>query len=202
MAVGPSRGRAPAIAAAFQARRPRAPTESSAAPTELEALRERFRPPGGVRLLLLGSSPPPGHGFFYKARSTVFECTRRVLVESCGFPHEAGDFLRAFAEAGFFLDDFSSVRGDKPAERPLDPDVRAGVERIAGSISEQQPLVIVGVLQRIERLLYEAVACSGCPDTPWICLPFPNWRSDGTRKAFEAGLRQVIEDFGLNGPQA
>jgi hypothetical protein len=195
MALGSPRGRAAAIAATS------GPGEAGT-PNELEALRERFRPRGGqVKLLLLGSSPPPGQGFFYKARSTIFECTRRVLVEGYGFPREAEAFLEAFAAAGFFLEDFSPIRGDQPAERPLDPDVRAGVQRVAASITQAQPLVVVGVLQRIERLVAEAVERSGRPETPWICLPFPNWRSDGTRKAYEAGLREVIVDFGLSEPR-
>jgi hypothetical protein len=163
---------------------------------ELEQLRAEYRP-ASVRVLLLGESPPPGNGFFYLARSTIFTCTRRVLVEQSGFPHEADAFLDAFAAAGFFLDDFSPQRGDQPASRPADAVVRASVARIAATIGSERPLVVVGVLQRIERLLGEAVEQSQRPDTPWICLPFPNWRSDSTRKAYEAALRRVLEDFGL-----
>jgi hypothetical protein len=165
---------------------------------ELERLRRRHRPRRkGMRLLLLGSSPPPGSGFFYLGRSTIFACTRRVLVAELGLPHEASAFLEAFAQAGFYLDDFSRERGDQPAERPDDPDVRAAVKRIAALISSEQPLVVVGVLQRIERLVGDAVERSARPETPWICLPFPNWRSDGVRKAYEAGLRQVLRDHRL-----
>jgi hypothetical protein len=165
---------------------------------ELEQLRAAYRPAHGeLKLLLLGESPPPGSGFFYLARSTIFTCTRRVLVEQCDLPHDANAFLDAFAGAGFFLDDFSSARGDQPAGRPDDPDVRASVARIAQTIGSEQPLVVVGVLQRIERLVGEAVDQSQHPETPWICLPFPNWRSDSTRKAYEAALRHVIEDFDL-----
>ncbi len=163
---------------------------------ELERLRAGYRP-ASVRLLLLGESPPPGKGFFYLARSTIFTCTRRVLVEHCGFPSEADAFLDAFAAAGFFLDDLSPRRGDQPASRPEDAEVRASVARIATTISCERPLVVVGVLQRIERLVGEAVEQSERPDTPWICLPFPNWRSDSTRKAYESSLRRVIEDFRL-----
>jgi hypothetical protein len=163
---------------------------------ELEQLRAEYRP-ARVRLLLLGESPPPGSGFFYLARSTIFTCTRRVLVEQCGFPNDASAFLNAFAAAGFFLDDFSPQRGDQPASRPGEPDVRASVARIAATIDSERPLVVVGVLQRIERLVGEAVEQSQRPETPWICLPFPNWRSDSTRKAYEAALRRVLEDFGL-----
>jgi hypothetical protein len=163
---------------------------------ELEQLRAEYRP-ARIRLLLLGESPPPGNGFFYLARSTIFTCTRRVLVEQCDFPHDANSFLDAFAAAGFFLDDFSPRRGDQPASRPEDADVRESVARIAEAIGIERPCVVVGVLQRIERLVGEAVEQSQRPETPWICLPFPNWRSDSTRKAYEAALRRVIEDFDL-----
>jgi hypothetical protein len=163
---------------------------------ELEQLRAEYRP-ASVRLLLLGESPPPGKGFLYLARSTIFTCTRRVLVEHYDFPSNAGAFLDAFAAAGFYLEDFSARRGDQPASRPDDAEVRASVARIAALIGSERPLVVVGVLQRIERLVGEAVEQSERPETPWICLPFPNWRSDSTRKAYESELRRVIEDFGL-----
>jgi hypothetical protein len=168
------------------------------ADSELEQLRAAYRPEHGeLKLLLLGESPPPGNGFFYLARSTIFTCTRRVLVEQCDLPQDANAFLDAFAAAGFFLDDFSPRRGDQPASRPEDADVRESVARIAEAIGRERPRVVVGVLQRIERLVGEAVEQSQRPETPWICLPFPNWRSDSTRKAYEAALRRVIEDFEL-----
>ena len=164
----------------------------------LERLRAEHRPAqGAMRALLLGESPPPGNGFFYLARSTIFTCTRRVLVEQWDFPQGANAFLDAFAAAGFFLDDFSSRRGDQPASRHEDADVRESVARIAEAIGSERPRVVVGVLQRIERLVGEAVEQSQRPETPWICLPFPNWRSDSTRKAYEAALRRVIEDYDL-----
>jgi hypothetical protein len=191
MALGPPRRKATRVA--LPARSARAPVSG-----ELERLREEYRPAHGeLKVLLLGESPPPGDGFFYKARSTIFTCTRRVLVEQCGLPNDAGGFLDAFAAAGFFLDDFSPRRGDQPAGRPEEPDVRASVARIATTIHDERPLVVIGVLQRIERLVGEAVEQSRRPETPWICLPFPNWRSDSTRKAYEVALRRVIEDLGL-----
>lgn len=137
---------------------------------DLEAIRDEYRPASGVRVLLIGESPPRGWGFFYTANSSLSRCTVPVLVKERGFPEEPAAFLRRFAEAGFFLDDFSSKRGDKPASRAEDADVREAVARIAKAISVDGPAVIVGVLRSLERLVAEAVELSAHPGTRWECL--------------------------------
>src|SRR4051794_4067480 len=91
---------------------------------ELEAIRERYRPRGAIRVLMLGESPPRGRGFFYLGESSLYRFTAPVLREECGFPDGVLAFLSRFAQAGFFLDDFSPRRGDKPAARPHDRDVQ------------------------------------------------------------------------------
>jgi hypothetical protein len=165
---------------------------------ELQSLRNRYRPrAGGIRLLLLGESPPPGSGFFYKAQSTLFDSTRRVLAGEYGFPREPPAFLATFAEAGFLQEEFSAARGDKPASQVEDPSVQAAVVRIGRLISADRPIVVVGVLQRIEPLVALAVERSNQPGTPWRCLHFPQWRSERSRQAYQHGLREVIEDFAL-----
>jgi hypothetical protein len=165
---------------------------------ELERLRDRYRPDARrTRLLLLGESPPPGSGFFYKAQSTLFDSTRRVLAGEFGFPHEPPAFLAAFAAAGFLQEEFSAERGDKPASRLEDPAVQSAVARIARLISADRPIVVVGVLQRIEPLVALAVERSDQPGTPWRCLHFPQWRSERSRQAYQQGLREVIDDFAL-----
>jgi hypothetical protein len=82
-------------------------------------------------VLLLGESPPPGRGFFYSGDSSLYRFTFPVLSEECGFPTEPTAFLSRFAEARFFLDDFSSTRGDKTAARVGDRDV---ARRSSGSL--------------------------------------------------------------------
>jgi hypothetical protein len=79
---------------------------------ELEAIRCSFRP-DKIRVLLLGESPPPRRGFFYTRDSSLYRFTAPVLQREWNFPTEPAAFLARFAESGFFLDDFSSRRGDK-----------------------------------------------------------------------------------------
>jgi hypothetical protein len=165
---------------------------------QLERLRDRYRPHAReTRMLLLEESPPPGGGFFYDAQSTLFDSTRRVLAGEFSFPHEPSSFLSAFGAAGFLLEEFSAKRGDKPASRVEDPAVQSAVARIARLISTDRPIVVVGVLQRIEPLVALAVERSDHPGTPWRCLHFPSWRSERSRQAYRQGLREVIDDFSL-----
>jgi hypothetical protein len=50
--------------------------------------------------------------------------------------------------------------------------VREAVERIAASITTDEPAFVVGVLLGLSSLVEEAVKGSGHSDTPWRCLPF------------------------------
>jgi hypothetical protein len=163
---------------------------------DLEAVRRRYLPASGIRILLLGESPPPIRGFFYTGDSTLFEETVTVFAEECGFPSEASDFLDRFCDAGFFVEDFSQIRGDKPANRADAPDVQAAVRRLAGLIDDQGPVAVVGLLKRIRGLVGRTVAASAHPATPWRCLTFPYWKSENKRARYRDELRQVLRDYG------
>jgi hypothetical protein len=165
---------------------------------DLEEIRASFRPQAGVRFLLLGESPPPGRGFFYTGDSTLFRTTVPLLVDRCGFPHTPAQFLRQFADAGFFLDDFSFTRGDKPAARAGDRDVREAVSRIAAIISSDAPVVVVGVLLGLNDLVAETVGVSTHPTTPWRCIPFPHPRNLRGQERFRDELSALIGEFGCN----
>jgi len=85
--------------------------------------------------LLLGDSPPPGRGFFYTGDSSLYRFTAPVLQQESEFPREPQAFRSRFAHAGFVLDDFSSRRGDKPAQaRP-----RLSGTRSTGSLRPSAP---------------------------------------------------------------
>ncbi len=75
-------------------------------------------------------------------------------------------WLAAFAEAGCYLDDFSSVRGDRPHTRSTARDVREAVQRLARLVSEKQPTAVVPVLREIENLARDAVAASTRSEDP------------------------------------
>lgn len=167
---------------------------------DLEEIRSSYRPASGeLRVLFVGESPPRGRGFFYAADSTLFRCMVPVLVEECGFPEEPEAFLERFREGGFYIEDFSHVRGDKPAKNPDGPEARAGVERIAELIGDEEPEVVVGVLsgKAFQGLLEEAVAASSRPETSWRCLRFPYHRDPDAQDAFKYQLTRAIRDFDL-----
>lgn len=160
-----------------------------------ETVRQRFRPER-IRILLLGESPPPGRGFFYTADSSLYRFTSPVLQEECGFPLEPRAFLSRFAGPGFYLDDYSPRRSDKPAQRASDPDIRSAVERIASNISANAPVFVVGVLLSLEELVDETVASSNHPETPWRCLHFPHPRNEQGQRRYQSGLREVLRTVG------
>ena len=168
---------------------------------DLEEIRYSYRPASGeLRVLFVGESPPkwPG-GFFYTGDSTLLRCMVPVLVEELGFPEEPEAFLERFRESGFYIEDFSHVRGFKPARDPDGSETRAGVERIAGLIGEEEPQVVLGVLsgKAFQGLVEDAVAASACPETPWRCLRFPFHKDPDAQDAFKYQLTRAIRDFDL-----
>jgi hypothetical protein len=149
-------------------------------------------------VLLIGESPPRGRGFFYTGDSALYRFTAPVLLEECSFPQGRERFLGRFSDAGFFLDDLSPTRGDKPAARASDPDVRAAVARLAATISADAPVVVVGVLLSLRALVREIVAASSRPHTPWECLHFPHPRNEEEQRRYKAGLRKIVREFGCD----
>jgi hypothetical protein len=161
---------------------------------ELEAIRLRFRP-DPIRILLVGESPPPSRGFFYTGDSTLFTHTSSVMIEQCGMPAQSAEFLTAFQEAGFFLEDFSTKRGDKPARRPDANDTQAAVERVAEMIRHHMPVAVVAVLLSIRALVDRSVRASGA-DVAVRSLEFPHWRDEGTQNRYRRGLAEILREFG------
>lgn len=161
----------------------------------LNRIRRAYLPLAGIRVLLVGESPPPGRGFFYTADSTLYHQTHRVFIEHCGASDGADKFLREFADAGFYLADLSDVRGDKPHLRPKSPDVREAVRSIAALIG-QDTVAVIGVLREIDDLVASVVAASPNRDIRVESLPFPFHRSEQLQGRFRSGLRDVLEEVG------
>jgi hypothetical protein len=168
----------------------------SAGNEDLEAIRRGYFPPECIRVLLLGESPPPGRGFFYTGDSTLFRQVVPVFKEACGFPDDdAGFFLPRFAAAGYYLDDFSPKRGDKPAARPDDRDVRAAIDRLGQLIAAQPVIGVLGLLTSIEQLVGDAVGASD-RKVPWRCLPFPHPRNPRNQRLFRDSLLKAVNQWG------
>lgn len=176
----------------------RLPDVSRAVVEDLEAIRQRFLPAGGIRVLMVGESPPPVRGFFYTGDSTLYRHTQPALVERCRFPSERDPFLARFAREGFYLADISTARGDKPHLRATAPDVQdaaAGLSRLIGA----RTVAVVGVLREIEPLVRAIVEQSDQPGCPWRCLTFPNSRNLGLQDRYRLELRRALQEFGCTG---
>ena len=144
---------------------------------------------------MLGESPPLGRGFFYSGESTLLIHSIPVFERVLGMPGEPPRFLDAFRDRGFYLEDFVSLRGAKPGAQPEALETRAGVSRVARFIGQEKPELVVGVLTRIRGLVAEAVASSGAPDTPWLCLPFPYRKSESAQLTYRDGLAAVLAEL-------
>jgi hypothetical protein len=163
--------------------------------TNLESIRARFLPDGGVRVLLVGESPPPGRGFFYSADSTLFRETHKVFMDRCGYSEDEVTFLRQFADGGFFLVDLSSVRGDKPHLRQSAPDVLSSLSAVATLIGVRT-IAVVGVLLDIDDLVHAAVKASPKASVRIHSLPFPFHRSEQLQARYRSGLDRILQDVG------
>ena len=162
---------------------------------DLEAIRRSYLP-DRIRILLLGESPPPRRGFFYLGTSTLYRHTVPVFVSEYGFPDDPKGFLKRFSAAGFYLDDFSSKRGDHPHEKPDSPDVQTAIDRIGELIAEHEPVAVIGVLKRIEALVQRSIESSGRRMTPQRSLRFPHHSNDQAQQLYADGLRSVLAEFG------
>lgn len=111
-------------------------------------------------------------------------------------PDDPKGFLKRFSATGFYLDDFSSERGDHPHEKPDSPDVQAAIDRIAKLIAGHEPVAVVGVLKRVEALVQRSIELSGRRETPQRCLRFPYRDDERAQQLYVDGLRSVLAEFG------
>ena len=162
---------------------------------DLEQKRMSFLPEGPLRVLMIGESPPPGRGFFYCGDSTLYRATKPILCDRLGFPDDRERFLASFRKSGWYLEDFSTIRGDKPHLRPRAPKVVSAIQRLSDFVGQRRPTVVVGVLLEIAPLVSAVIERSECPQTPWRCLRFPYWRSRPAMAAYQEGLRELIGEL-------
>ncbi len=167
----------------------------------LELTRRTFLPGGSLRVLLIGESPPPVRGFFYFGDSSLFRATRPVLCKKLELPHDRDAFLAGFRAAGWFLDDLSTLRGDKPHLRPESIDVLASIDRLADIVESMSPEVVVGVLREIEALVRAVVQRPDGRETPWRCLRFPYHKDPDAVATYQQELSDVISEFRLDRPR-
>ncbi len=167
-----------------------------------EALRRRFRPVA-ARVLFVGESPPAGGSFFYAADSGLYRATRDAfsLALDCVRPES---FLTTFAAMGCYLEDLcldpinhlTDHRDGSWQQR-----VRArrdGERRLAETLAELQPQVVVVLLKGIAANVARAAALAGCSDLECHTVTYPSrWHQH--RDAYRREMSALVRDFALRG---
>ncbi len=133
-----------------------------------ERLRSRFRP-ASVRVLFVGESPPAAGSFFYAADSELYRATRDAFEAGVPRFRNVDSFLNAFAANGCYLVDLSldpinqfTDRNDGSWSKRLRAR-RRGETRLAATIAELRPAVVIVVLKGIAANVRRAAARAGIP---------------------------------------
>src|SRR5215216_3912770 len=117
----------------------------------------------------VGESAPAQGTFFYHGNSGMVREFKDALRSKVG---DAPDFLRAFANRGYFLDDLilTPVNWFTQAERRRLH--RANIASLSERLRSYQPLVIVSVLKTIRPAVEQARITAGL-DIPHYAVSFP-----------------------------
>jgi hypothetical protein len=153
--------------------------------TKREALRRSFRPPH-VRVLFVGEAPPRADGFFYEPGSSRHRVVERVFLEAFGPRFQPESFLRWFADAGCYLEDVCQSPVDGLSKEARESLCRAGEKRLAETILELRPLVIVVLMRRIAGYVRGALDRAGV-QAEIIEVPYPG-RWPAHREVFEGTM--------------
>lgn len=139
--------------------------------TDLETVRDRYRP-HNVRLLLVGESRPESGKFFYM-KSAMTTHTAHAFESAQGRQFSSTEaFLEHFKHCGCFLEDLSRTPVDRWSQKKRDDHLRNEVSPLSERIKALNPSVVVIFLKRIAPYVREAVEMSGCDPVVYV-LPFP-----------------------------
>ena len=157
-----------------------------------EALRESFRP-RRVRVLFVGEAPPSASpSFFYEPESSRHRVVQRAFEIAFDVSFANGEFLRWSWRAGCFLEDLSHAPIDDVSDTRRKVLYDVGVRRLAVTLGELRPRVVVTLLRRIAPHVRAAVDRAEL-EAEVVDVPYPGrWPSH--RAEFErtlvAGLRR------------
>lgn len=153
------------------------------------ARRRRLYKPAEVDVLLVGESAPAGGSHFYLANSNLFRGVRQAFVEVYGVRTPEGEaFLRFFQEHGYWLVDLANEPVNRLDIQPRRLAVERGVQRVAKTIREARPTVVVVVKKSIARQAAAALDFAS-HSAEFVTLPFPamGWQSE-----FANGLAKIV----------
>lgn len=149
-----------------------------------EVLRARYKPMR-VRVLFVGEAPPAGGTFFYAGNSQVFRYVREALQAHLGNPD---DFLLAFAERGYFLDDLVTEPVDQIPRRARRTIYEQCVPLLVSRILALRPEVVVSIMMGISSYVEQAIADAGT-DVRFHSLPFPG---TGQQANFRRKMAELV----------
>jgi hypothetical protein len=154
---------------------------------EVEEMRARFRP-ARVTVLFVGEAAPANGTFFYDRTSQMYREFRDVLSPKFGDPK---DFVTAFVERGYFLDDLvlTPVNWLTNAERRRLHE--ENIISLAQRIARYRPSMIVSVLKAIEPAV-ERARLAAAVDVPHRCVSFPG---NGRQGHFRAEMAALLHEF-------
>jgi putative transcriptional regulator len=163
--------------------RPRVlPTVNSASDTK--KLRARYRP-AKIKVLFVGEAPPAGGTFFYAGNSQMYRHLRETLQSRLGDPH---DFLQAFKDRGYFLDDLVLEPFDQIPAKKRAPILRQNVPLLAQRMTRYQPEIVVTLLKRIGPYVEDAISQARA-DVKHYCVPFPGVGQQGN---FRREMAEIV----------
>lgn len=146
-----------------------------------EQLRSRYRPKN-IRVLFVGEAPPEGGTFFYAENSQLYRHLRETLQPRLGDPP---DFLKAFCENGYFLDDLAAEPVESLPVTERASILKRSIPLLAKKLVQYQPEVVITLLKRISGYVEDAISLAGL-DVHYHSVPFPG-------NGQQANFRQVME---------
>lgn len=161
---------------------------------DIEAVREKYRPPI-IATLFVGESAPHSGKFFYCGENTMLREMRFVLESWIGEPFSGSQaFLDAFKARGWYLDDLvltpvnHLLRTDRKAQ------CRLAEKSLANRLRLYNPKAIVMLLVSIEPFVARAALDAGCP-APQYVVPFPGM---GQQNRFRSRMAAIIGKLPTN----
>lgn len=162
----------------------------AATDADYETLRERYRPPGKLAILMVGESRPAGGTFFYLANSNLYYATRQAFAEALGPMPPGEDFLRYLADRGVWLYDLAAGPVDRLAGRPRKAAVSERIGHFVELLRDTEPKAIVAVKRDLSAVVRRAMADAGAPVDRLRVVPFPLYQ---WRREFVRGLAEVAQ---------
>ncbi len=156
--------------------------------SECEERRRAFRP-ARARMLLVGEAPPASGKFFYNGDSGLYRAIRDAFC-SVDSSIDGENFLLRFQAAGCYLTDLCGQPVDHLGPKARRSFGEAGEPRLAKTVAELQPAMIVTLVRSVEPNIKRAASLAAW-DGPFLHLPYPGrWISH--RKIFTEEIVPVI----------